>query len=379
MDEILASIRSIIAEEPLSAHQLPVPPERRLGTMGRSTMVAGGKSAPQNSDAKLRPAASSPQNFDDVLDELLVPGERLGSPADTSRRVRSAPDLGPIGHASGAYGAVAAAAPPGATRNLAAAVTQIEEPVEAEQPVKTPRVEIVPEPAAAAARETATAEGASAAGPAQDLRTAEDVLGALAAGLAAATAIPEPAQAEPAARGVADQSAADDTASTPAVAAFAPAATDIAVTTPSAAAVAAVGELAAPDAAPAGVAAEQRVVETATAMPIVAAAAPPPAAGVSDPLPVADSVRETVTEPATVPPVAVPINAAPEIIAMPPAQVAPAASAETFEETVAGMLRPLLREWIDTNMPRMMEKALKEELAASGSLLAHTGSAKPTP
>ena len=46
----------------------------------------------------------------------------------------------------------------------------------------------------------------------------------------------------------------------------------------------------------------------------------------------------------------------------------PAASGEptrTMEDTVAELLRPMLRQWLDTNMPRVVEKALRVELAAS--------------
>jgi cell pole-organizing protein PopZ len=45
---------------------------------------------------------------------------------------------------------------------------------------------------------------------------------------------------------------------------------------------------------------------------------------------------------------------------------AAAASGEggrTLEDTVAEMLRPMLKQWLDTNMPRIVEKALKGEIA----------------
>jgi cell pole-organizing protein PopZ len=38
----------------------------------------------------------------------------------------------------------------------------------------------------------------------------------------------------------------------------------------------------------------------------------------------------------------------------------PAESARALEDTVAQLLKPMLREWLDTNMPRIMEKALKQ-------------------
>ena len=36
-----------------------------------------------------------------------------------------------------------------------------------------------------------------------------------------------------------------------------------------------------------------------------------------------------------------------------------------MEDTVAELLRPMLRQWLDANMPRVVEKALRVELAAS--------------
>ena len=52
-----------------------------------------------------------------------------------------------------------------------------------------------------------------------------------------------------------------------------------------------------------------------------------------------------------------------------PAQAAAASAAgeptRTMEDTVAELLRPMLRQWLDANMPRVVEKALRVELAAS--------------
>lgn len=39
------------------------------------------------------------------------------------------------------------------------------------------------------------------------------------------------------------------------------------------------------------------------------------------------------------------------------------AAARTLEDTVSELLRPMLREWLDANMPRIVEKALRVELA----------------
>jgi cell pole-organizing protein PopZ len=51
--------------------------------------------------------------------------------------------------------------------------------------------------------------------------------------------------------------------------------------------------------------------------------------------------------------------------ALPPQ--APAAGVQTLEDTVARLLRPMLRQWLDDNMPRIVEKAFKEELAAQAA------------
>jgi cell pole-organizing protein PopZ len=41
------------------------------------------------------------------------------------------------------------------------------------------------------------------------------------------------------------------------------------------------------------------------------------------------------------------------------------ASAKSLEEMVADMVRPMLQQWIAENMPRIMEKALRVEVAKS--------------
>ena len=44
---------------------------------------------------------------------------------------------------------------------------------------------------------------------------------------------------------------------------------------------------------------------------------------------------------------------------------APAGGVRTLEDTVVDLLRPMIRQWLDDNMPRMVEKALRVELAQS--------------
>jgi uncharacterized protein len=46
------------------------------------------------------------------------------------------------------------------------------------------------------------------------------------------------------------------------------------------------------------------------------------------------------------------------------ASTAPA-GVQTMEDTVAELLRPMLRQWLDANMPRIVEKALRVEIAES--------------
>ncbi len=77
--------------------------------------------------------------------------------------------------------------------------------------------------------------------------------------------------------------------------------------------------------------------------------------------PLAEPLAETATAPAPV--------TSTDLVPQPPV---------TFEDAISTMLRPLLRDWLDDNMPRMVEKALKEELAVAGGLLVHTAKlAKP--
>jgi uncharacterized protein len=57
---------------------------------------------------------------------------------------------------------------------------------------------------------------------------------------------------------------------------------------------------------------------------------------------------------------------------VPPA-LPPAASARTLEDAVVDLLRPMLRSWIDANMPVMVEKALRAETSAIAPPV------KPTP
>jgi cell pole-organizing protein PopZ len=79
------------------------------------------------------------------------------------------------------------------------------------------------------------------------------------------------------------------------------------------------------------------------AAPVTTAAvvAPGPAARAPTPKPEATLVAKAVSESAPV-----------------------MAGTRTMDETVVELLRPLLRDWLDKNMPRLIEPALKAELEA---------------
>lgn len=108
--------------------------------------------------------------------------------------------------------------------------------------------------------------------------------------------------------------------------------------------------------------------------PAPRAADPVPAAPVIKPVapaPAAKTAPPKVDPPAPAPalPIAAAIAAAanPPIAAPPPAAPSPAAvlpaSVRTLEDSVAELLRPMLRQWLDANMPRIVERALQVELA----------------
>ena len=65
------------------------------------------------------------------------------------------------------------------------------------------------------------------------------------------------------------------------------------------------------------------------------------------------------------PSVAVVALHSPPVIAEVSPQAAVAAP-QSFESTISSMLRPLLREWLDANLPRMVENALRDELGTAG-------------
>jgi len=105
--------------------------------------------------------------------------------------------------------------------------------------------------------------------------------------------------------------------------------------------------------------------EAAGALPPMPGSAAQPAAGSA-------GVPATDMKPATAAAAGMgPLTSSPATVAPPsPAPVAQAVAAETagaprtLEDTVSELLRPMLRQWLDQNMPRVLEKALRSELAA---------------
>ena len=315
MDEILASIRKIIDEEPTTA-----PPPTALSVEPSATRSPRAtKSATLANDGPIavipRHRATAIHYHDDVLDELLAPVD-----AKTKR------------------GAI-----PPVTPTAEAAVPMLE--ADADTALAGPAVASSTE---AVTTTEPVAETAFVTPPETEIRTAADVLDALAAGLAASprahTPVVEPSAETP-----------------PYVAATAEYAEHL---TPAAAAAAAVAEVIAANTAASGT-----INQTldGTALPDIAGVAtsivaPAVVLGVT-----LEGTAECAVMNSPAPQIA---DAVPDptfgsavIVALPPTPAEPVAHiSASFEDTVAGMLRPLLREWLDANMPRMVEKALQQEM-----------------
>ncbi len=114
----------------------------------------------------------------------------------------------------------------------------------------------------------------------------------------------------------------------------------------------------------------------AVAAPIAKEAVPAPAtkppeatpAKLPDPAPNMKAAPIEATPAPAIRPLA-PAGPAPNpanIAAAPPASPSSGAlpTGRTMDETVVELLRPLLRDWLNTNMPRLIEPALKAELEA---------------
>jgi len=46
-----------------------------------------------------------------------------------------------------------------------------------------------------------------------------------------------------------------------------------------------------------------------------------------------------------------------------PAAAAPPAPARTLEQVIGELLEPVIRQWLETNLPRMVEKVVRDEVA----------------
>ena len=55
-------------------------------------------------------------------------------------------------------------------------------------------------------------------------------------------------------------------------------------------------------------------------------------------------------------------------LTVPAERLQPLAGAHSLEDTIKEMLKPLLIQWLDENMPRIVNEALREEIAANGLL-----------
>ncbi|MCB1519348.1 MAG: DUF2497 domain-containing protein [Hyphomicrobiaceae bacterium] len=122
------------------------------------------------------------------------------------------------------------------------------------------------------------------------------------------------------------------------------------------------------------------------------AVAPPPAAAVA--APAIETAAIDTTAQAASPAIAQPLAPPPSL---PAAMAVPAATSSngsamaslvggtatgvggvrTVEDIVAELLRPMLREWLAENMPRIVEKALRIELAEGLKTVEHTPQARP--
>jgi hypothetical protein len=83
------------------------------------------------------------------------------------------------------------------------------------------------------------------------------------------------------------------------------------------------------------------------------AVTPEPAPTVKPAFPTSEPTRAAKLEPL-----------APSPSPAPTMQPSALTSTKSMDDTVVELLRPLLRDWLNTNMPRLIEPALKAELEA---------------
>jgi cell pole-organizing protein PopZ len=89
------------------------------------------------------------------------------------------------------------------------------------------------------------------------------------------------------------------------------------------------------------------------------------AAGLSEPPAPIPTEASLVPAAAAPPPVPVQVAAVVKVESAPAPAPAAAAPARTLEDAVTDMLRPMLEKWVEANMPRLMEKALRGDLSKS--------------
>ncbi len=100
----------------------------------------------------------------------------------------------------------------------------------------------------------------------------------------------------------------------------------------------------------------------------LAATAGIPAVDVKDVKPATSAAKPAPSEPqATMPvlmstPLPAPVPVTAKVVSSP---LGSTVAMTGIEERVVELLRPMIREWLDTNMPRMIERALSIELASS--------------
>ena len=352
MDEILASIREIIAEAPLDTRHRPPVSKSLLNSDIDLDTIAVAAGASMTSLRQRRPVTAagsatvvtSDVAVEDILAGLLVPTE-------------DRPENGPVG-----ANLELAAPSSGGQRHQDADGHRPDDRARPSRELPDARPTVVTVSTIAAK----IIDGPAPAHPPEDeIKTAEAALGALAAGLAAfaspAACGPEP-EATPALPEAAASANTEPSKSITRQGEAEPAARQAqaiedAPLSPAETAAEAIAAVAAAEAAQHGLP-SSTTEDVASGEPVAAAnvddvqeAVAPTADPLSEVSGVATSLS-TVRD-------ATPVGAVTETDAL----VQDCGSGASFEDTIAGMLRPLLREWLDTNMPRMVEKALKDDLA----------------
>lgn len=407
MDEILASIRKIISEDPKAVAAPPRPTSGPTTLGGNRPVSAPASTQSSHSRPSAPPAAAmepvavraaKPTLDDDILDLM---DEDRGPPTP-------AVPAAPIAAQPAATATTVAEASPPPRPGLNDMWKPREWP-------RAPEAPPAPSPPASAAKIAPTAEqegtsesrleaaiaalGQSLAAPTHNDLPAKPIVVASAPKITSPNGPPPGpridvvAVVNAAQRAALAQRSADEQASMPAIVgqhAAAPPAEVAAPTVPqidpqpsAAPAIVAAAPAVAPATVPASASATAPTTAPATAPSVNAAIAAAMAAArtapalVDAPKPAAPPVVEAASRPAPPPSVPAPaIVEAAETTMLPPAMsesiaprrsegsVSAPAGVQTLEDTVARLLRPMLRQWLDDNMPRIVEKAFKEELAA---------------